>query len=150
MRTILYYIAFLLLLIPFVASGQSRRAIAPPEFEGQGSDRVPFSPGILDGNTLYVSGQIGVDLHNRKIPDEFEAEVRTCLQNIRIVLKAAGMDYGNIDFVQVYLVNMDQFTRMNAVYASMIKSPRPARVTAGVTQLAVPNAHIEISVIAHK
>lgn len=150
MRTILCYTAFLMLLIPLATSGQTRRAITPPEFEGQGSDRVPFSPGILVGDTLYVSGQIGVDLRTRKIPDDFEAEIKTCLQNIRIVLKAAGMDYENIDSVQVYLVNMDHFARMNAVYASMIKPPRPARATVGVTQLAVPNAHIEISAIAHK
>lgn len=150
MRTILTFITFLLLLIPLGVSAQTRRTITPPEFEGQGSDRVPFSPGLLDGNTLYVSGQIGADLHTRTIPNDFEAEVRTCFENIRIVLQAAGMDYENIDFVQVYLVNMDQFARMNAVYASIIKSPRPARVTVGVTQLAVPKAHIEISVIARK
>lgn len=150
MKTIRYCVVFLVLFIPLGVSAQTRKVITPPEFRGQGSDRVPFSPGVLDGNTLYVSGQIGADLSTRKIPDDFDSEVRTCLQNIRIVLKAAGMDYANIDFVQVFLVNMDQFQRMNAVYASIIKSPRPARVTVGVTQLAVPNAHIEISIIARK
>ncbi len=140
----------LLLFIPLASPAQTRKAIVPPEFQGQGSDQVPFSPGILDGDTLYVSGEIGANLHTRKIPSDFGEEVKTCLENIRIVLKAAGMDYPNIDFVQVYLVNMDQFKPMNEVYASIIKPPRPARVTVGVTRLAVPDAHIEITVIAHK
>lgn len=129
---------------------QERKVISPPEFGQQGSDRIPFSPGILDGNTLYVSGEIGADLKTRSIPSDFETEVKTCLQNIRLVLKAAGMDYSNVVFVQVYLTDMSRFQLMNEAYATVFKAPRPARVTVGVNALAVPNAHVEITVIARK
>lgn len=109
-----------------------------------------FSPGILAGGTLYLSGQIGSDLKTRKIPDTFEAEVRTCLENIRVILKAANMDYEDLVTVQVFLTDMTLFPKLNAVYGSVIKAPRPARATVGVAALAAAGAHIEISAIARK
>lgn len=143
-------VAGLMFGLGFAVQAQERKVISPPEFGQQGSDRVPFSPGILDGNTLYVSGEIGADLKTRSIPTDFEAEVKTCLENIHVVLKAAGMDYSNVVFVQVYLTDMSRFQAMNEAYASVFKSPRPARVTVGVNALAVPQARVEISVVARK
>jgi 2-iminobutanoate/2-iminopropanoate deaminase len=66
------------------------------------------------------------------------------------VLKAAGMKYDDVVSVQVYLTDMDLFARMNAVYTTIFKSPRPARTTVGVTKLASAAAHIEITVTARK
>jgi|SRR5215469_7318643 len=132
------------------SSAQQRRIISPPEFGNQGSDAIPFSPGVLVGDTLYVSGEIGVDLHTREIPKDFDAEFKACLDNIGIILKAAGMDYSDVVSVQVFLTDMSRFPRMNAVYSSVFKIPRPARVTVGVNALAVPNAHIEIMVTAQR
>jgi 2-iminobutanoate/2-iminopropanoate deaminase len=51
--------------------------------------------------------------------------------------------------VQVYLTDMDQFQKMNAVYTTYFKEQRPARTTVGVSKLAAPEAHIEITVTAH-
>lgn len=131
-------------------SAQQRKIISPPEFGNQGKDAIPFSPGVLVGDTLYVSGEIGVDLHTGEIPKDFDREVKACLENIGIILKAAGMDYADVVSAQVFLTDMTQFKRMNAVYASVFKMPRPARVTVGVNALAVPNAHIEIMVTAQR
>ena len=141
---------FLLLALAVPNAAQEHKIIAPPEFGNQGSDAIPFSPGILVKDTLYVSGEIGADLRTREIPRNFEAEVKACLDNIGLILKAAGMDYSDVVSAQVFLTDMSLFKRMNAVYASVFTPPRPARVTVGVTALAVPNAHIEITVIAHR
>jgi len=103
----------------------------------------------VDG-TLYVSGQIGQDLKTKQVPADFETEVKTVLANIGIVLKAAGMDYKDVVSVQVYLTDMDLFPRMNAVYTTVFKEPRPSRTTVGVTKLALPAAHIEVTVTARK
>ena len=65
-----------------------KKVISPPEFAGGTAN---FSPGILVDGTLYVSGQIGQDLKTKQIPTDFETEVKTLLNNIGIVLKAAGM-----------------------------------------------------------
>ena len=127
-----------------------KKTITPPEFAAPGSTAPMYSPGILVDGTLYVAGQTGTDLSTRQIPDEFEAQVKTALDNIGKVLKAAGMTYDDVVSVQVYLTDMDLFSRMNAVYATYFKPPRPARATVGVASLASPKAHVEISVIARK
>jgi len=133
------------------AQAADRRAIAPPEFApAAGAPAPPFSPGILVDGTLYAAGQIGQDLKTKEIPADFEAEVKTCLDRVGIILKAAGMTYQDAVSVQVYLTDMDLFARMNAVYTSYFKEPRPARTAVGVSKLALPNAHIEITVTARK
>lgn len=135
--------ALLLLALPALAD---RKAITPPEF----GSTPNFSPGILSDGTLYVSGTTGEDLKTKQIPAEFEAEVKTALDNIGLVLKAAGMTYKNVVSVQVYLTDISLFARMNAVYTSVLPDPRPARTTVGVAKLASPAAHIEITVTARK
>ncbi len=110
---------------------------------------MPFSPGILVDGTLYVAGQTGRDPATGKLPEEFEAEVKQTLENIGVILREAKMDFGDAVAVQVYLTDMDLFQRMNGVYTTYFKDPRPARTTVGVTKLA-GGARIEVTVTAHK
>jgi 2-iminobutanoate/2-iminopropanoate deaminase len=139
-----------LLLVPALHA-QKRRVINPPELAPAAGAPAPmYSPGILVDDTLYIAGQIGADPKTNDIPAEFEAEVKLCLDRVGYVLKAAGMTFDNVVSVQVYLTDMDLFQRMNAVYGSVFKAPRPARTTVGVTKLAAPKAHIEITVTAKK
>lgn len=122
-----------------------KRVIQPKEFP----TGAPFSPAILADGTLYISGQVGQNLQTRQIPAEFEAEVRQTFDNIGIILKAAGMGFQDAVAVQVYLTDMSLFPRMNAVYTTYFKEPRPARTTVGVAKL-VGTARIEITVTARK
>jgi len=122
-----------------------RKVLQPKEFPAG----KPVSPAILADDTLYVSGQIGADLKSGRIPELFEDEGKLCLQNIGILLKAAGMSYADVVSVQVYLTDMDQFQRMNAIYTAFFADPRPTRTTVGVARLA-GGAHIEITVTAKK
>ena len=133
-----------LLALPLAAE---KKVISPPEFAGGTTN---FSPGILVDGTLYVSGQIGQDLKTKQVPADFESEVKTLLGNIEIILKAAGMSYKDVVSVQVYLTDIELFARMNAVYTTVFPDPRPSRTTVGVTKLAAPTAHIEITVTARK
>jgi 2-iminobutanoate/2-iminopropanoate deaminase len=133
------------------ALAADKKVIAPPEFApAPGAAAPAFSPGILTDGTLYIAGQIGEDLKTKEIPAEFEAEVRTCLDRIGIILKAAGMSYQDAVTVNVYLTDMDLFARMNAVYGTYFKEPRPARTTVGISRLAAAKARIEITVTARK
>jgi len=109
----------------------------------------PFSPGILANNTLYIAGQTGSDLKTGKYPESFEDEVKQTFENINLVLKEAGMTFDNAVAVQVYLTDMELFQRMNAVYTTYFREPRPARTTVGVAKL-VGSARIEITVTASK
>jgi len=123
-----------------------KKIIQPKEFAAGG----PFSPAVLVDGTLYVSGQIGRDLKTRKVPANFEAEVRQALDNIGIVLREANMTYADVISVQVYLTDMALFQRMNAIYTTYFKSDRPARTAVGVLRLGAPEAHVEITVTARR
>ena len=124
-----------------------KKILNPPEF---GTPSPNFSQGILADGTLYVAGQIGSDLKTNAIPASFEDEVKLCLDRIGIILKAGGMDFKDAVAVQVYLTDIELFSRMNAVYQKYFPQPRPSRTTVGVTKLAAPTARIEITVTARK
>jgi 2-iminobutanoate/2-iminopropanoate deaminase len=139
-------VSLLLAVGAFAADGNAKKKVITPKDTPAGR---PFSAGILFGDTLYVSGQGGVDSKTRKIPEKFEEEVRSCLNNVGAVLEAGGMDFSDVVAVQVYLTDMDLFQRMNAVYMEVFPEPRPTRTTVGISKLAGPG-HIEITVTARK
>ena len=128
-----------------VMAAAGKKVVHPKEF----AKGRPFSPGILSGDTLYVAGMTGQDLKTGAIAEEFEAEVKLALDNIGLVLKEAGMSFDNAVAVNVYLTDMELFGRMNAVYTTYFKEPRPVRTTVGVAKL-VGKARIEITVTASK
>jgi 2-iminobutanoate/2-iminopropanoate deaminase len=136
------------ILLVFVGSGASlyaqRKIIVPPGAKPGGN----YSPGVLSGDTLFISGQGGEDAAG-KIPADFDAEVKQCLDNIDAVLKTAGMSEANVVSVQVYLTDRSKFQQMNAVYTTYFKDPRPTRTTVVVAGLVGPG-NIEITVTAKK
>jgi 2-iminobutanoate/2-iminopropanoate deaminase len=150
MRNNLCAMLLSVLLLP-VLSQAAKKVIVPPEFAPKPGAPAPnYSPGILVDGTLYIAGQTGQDLKTNEVPADFEAEVKLCLERAGMILKAAGMTFADVVSVQVYLTDIDLFAKMNAVYGSVIKPPRPARTTVGVTKLAAPAAHIEITMTARK
>jgi 2-iminobutanoate/2-iminopropanoate deaminase len=110
---------------------------------------TPYSPGILAGDTLYIAGLQGIDPKTHVLPGAFGQEVRNCLENIGRVLNDAHMNYSNVVSVQIYLQDMAQFQKINAIYQEYFKSPMPARTTVQVAKLS-EGAHIEVSAIARK
>lgn len=125
--------------------GAPKKIIYPPEFRAD----MPFSPGVLVGDTLYCAGQTGADLKTNEYPESFEEEVHQTFKRIGIILKAANFDFSDVVEVTVYLTDMSLFPRMNAVYTQYFKKDRPARTTVGVASL-VGKARIEITVVARK
>jgi len=121
-----------------------KKVILPPGSNASGN----WSPGILTGGTLYLSGMGGEDA-NGKIAENFDVEVKQSLDNINAVLKQAGMTPSDVVSAQVYLTDKELFERMNAVYAAFFKVPRPTRTTVVVAKL-VGDGHIEITVTARK
>ena len=143
MRTTVLVFALMMLCSNFTLSAE-KRVVTPPGAEPSAS----WSHGILMGDTLYISGMAGEDAAG-KIPHAFETEVKQALDNIDAVLKAAGMSSNNVVSVQVYLTDAATFERMNAVYKTYFKEPRPTRTTVVVAKL-VGEGHIEITVTARK
>jgi 2-iminobutanoate/2-iminopropanoate deaminase len=126
------------------ALSTGKKIISPPGTKPGGN----FSQGILADDTLFISGQGGED-ETGKIPSDFEAEVKQCLDNIGAILKAAGMSSADVVSTQVYLTDAAKFQRMNGVYANYFKDPRPTRTTVVVAALVGPG-NIEITVTARK
>lgn len=134
----------LMLLCQALMLAAEKKVVRPAGAEPSAS----WSHGILIGDTLYVSGMAGEDASGRIAPS-FESEVKQALDNIDAVLKAAEMSSDNVVSVQVYLTDAATFERMNAVYKSYFKEPRPTRTTVVVARL-VGAGHIEITVTARK
>jgi len=146
MLNLLLKVAGFLLMLAVCATAADKKIVTPKDFPAG----RPFSAGIMVGDTLYVSGQTGADFKTNKVPDNFDEEVRACLNNVGSILEAGGMNFSNVVSVQVYLTDIDQFQRMNTVYLTVFKEPRPTRTTVGVAKLAGAGAHIEITVTARK
>jgi len=127
-----------------VALGADKKIISPPRAKPGGN----YCQGILAYGTLCISGQGGEDAAG-KIPSDFDSEVRQSLENIGAVLKGAGMLPADVVSVQLYLKEAGKFQRMNAVYTSYFKDPRPTRTTVVVAGLVVPG-NIEITAAARK
>lgn len=126
------------------ALGTGKKIISPAGTKPGGN----FSQGIQADDTLFISGQGGED-ETGKIPSNFEAEVKQSLDNIGVVLKAAGMSSADVVSTQVYLTDAAKFQRMNAVYTNYFKDPRPTRTTVVVAAL-VGGGNIEITATAKK
>jgi 2-iminobutanoate/2-iminopropanoate deaminase len=111
---------------------------------------LPYSPGILVGNTLYVSGNLGRDpVTAELVRGGIEAETRQSLANIRETLRAGGMDFKDVASVTAYITSFDDFAKFNAVYREFFPSDPPARATVQVAALNV-GAKIELQMIAVK
>jgi len=108
---------------------------------------LPFSDGVVAGNTLYIAGQEGTDDSSKLVAGGIPAETKTALENIQKVIKAAGFDLKDIVSVTVYLADIHEFGDMNQVYKSFMPDPKPARATIQAAAL-VNNARIEISAVA--
>lgn len=110
---------------------------------------LPFSDGIVAGNTLYVAGQEGTDASDKLAAGGIGPETTAALENIQKVLKAAGFELKDIVSVTVYLADIREFPDMNKIYKGVMPDPKPARATIQAAAL-VNNARIEISAIAVK
>lgn len=127
--------------------GAVRKAIRPEKSPNTG---LPYSPGILAGNTLYISGHLGREpVSTRLAPGGIEAETRQSLANIREVLKTAGMDSNGVVSVTALIADMKEFEKFNAVYREYFPIDPPARATVQVAALNI-GARIESQMIALK
>jgi 2-iminobutanoate/2-iminopropanoate deaminase len=111
----------------------------------------PYNQAVLVGNTLYTSGQIALNPTTMELVlDDIETETKQVMENMKAVLAAADMTFENVIKTTIFIMNMGDFTRINAVYGSYFdEATAPARETVQVACLP-KNVNIEISMIAVK
>jgi 2-iminobutanoate/2-iminopropanoate deaminase len=126
-------------------SASTRRVIRPAKAPNTG---LPFSPGILVGNTLYIAGHLGRDpVTSKLVTGGIEAETRQSIANIRAVLQTAGMDLKDVASVTVYITDFAEFARFNTVYREFFPTDPPTRATVQVAALN-DGARVELQMIA--
>jgi 2-iminobutanoate/2-iminopropanoate deaminase len=117
---------------------------APAPFEG-----APYSQGVVHGDLVFVSGQLGIDPESGDVVEGgIGAQAERTMQNVSAVLEAAGSSLANVLQVSIFLVDLGDFAAMNEVYAKHVGPDFPARATVQIGALP-SGARVEIAVVAH-
>ncbi len=122
--------------LSFVATTRAPKAIGP------------YSQGVMVNGFLFTAGQVALDpAKGELVPGGITEQTTRALENLRAVLAEAGTDFSQVVKTTVFLVDMADFTDMNAVYARVFGDHRPARSTVAVAGLP-RGARVEIEVVA--
>jgi 2-iminobutanoate/2-iminopropanoate deaminase len=110
----------------------------------------PYSPAVVFDRLVFVAGQGArtTDTHELARMD-IETQTEQTLRNVAAILEASGSSLQHVLKVSVFLIDMSEFGRMNAVYARMFGDHRPARTTIQAAALPAPNLRVEIDCIAY-
>lgn len=110
----------------------------------------PYSHAVLVGDTLYTSGQIGLNPATGKMAgDTIEEQAHQILANLESVLEAAGMTFANVVKTTVFLTDLADFATVNGIYGTKFPSNPPARSCVQVAKLPA-GAKMEMELIACK
>ncbi|MCE7986610.1 MAG: RidA family protein [Caldilinea sp. CFX5] len=107
----------------------------------------PYSQAIRAGNLVFASGQLGLDPQTGKLQDGVEAQARQALANVKALLAAAGTSVERVVKVTLFLANMADFAKVNAIYGEVFNHEPPARSTIQVAALPLGGL-VEIEVVA--
>ena len=108
----------------------------------------PYSPGMVVGNLVFVSGQAGRDPATGTLAPDVAAQTAQTLRNIEAILQAAGSGLPHVIRCGVFLIDMTEFPQMNEVYARAFGGHRPARTTVQVAGLPGEGLRVEIDAVA--
>ena len=109
----------------------------------------PYSQAIRSGDSVFCSGQVGLDPLTGELVDGLEAQAERAIRNLQAVLDAAGLGFDDVVKTTIFLADIDDFSAVNAIYARFMPDPPPARSTIGVGGLP-KGALVEIEAIAHR
>lgn len=94
-----------------------------------------YSQAVRVGDTVYLSGQIGLDPATMQMADGVEAQIHRVFRNLRAVATAADGSFDDLVKLNVYLVDLGHFAKVNEIMASYFRQPYPARAAVGVAAL---------------
>ena len=120
-----------------------RTEAAPAPFQG-----APYNQAIVAGDFVFIAGQLGLKPGDTAIEGGIAQQTEQALANIRTILEAAGSSMHNLVKTSVFLVDLDDFQAMNAVYTTRVGDRPPARSTFQVAKLP-SGALVEIEAVAH-
>ncbi len=122
-----------------------RTESAPAPFQG-----APYSQGIVAGDLVFVSGQLGIDpALGQVVEGGIVAQTEQIMKNLAAILGEAGASLDDVVMTSIFLVDLQDFQAMNEVYAHHLSEPYPARATVQIAALP-SGARIEIAVVARR
>jgi 2-iminobutanoate/2-iminopropanoate deaminase len=133
-------------LTPAVAQNSRRHIVLEPSPK---RNAAPWSDAVLDGNTLYLSGYIGVDPKTGKVPASAKDETKLALDDLKHTVESAGMSMDDLVKVEVFGTDLTLFDSFNSVYRTYFHNGFPARIFIGCSKL-LAGAHFEVTGIAIK
>lgn len=116
--------------------------------EGIPQSHLPFSPAVVAGGFVFVSGQASVDYAGQIISDTFEGEMRRSLEHVRTILAAAGLTFKDVVQVRSYVGTPEYLADYNRIYREFFAEPFPARTT--IVNCLGTALKYEIDVVAYK
>ena len=112
--------------LPKTSVGAKRYIVLPTR-----KDTLPFSDGVLVGDTLYLAGKIGIDPETGRAPDDVEKEIRLLLDGMKTTLAAADMTMGDLVSVQIFCPDLSLYEKFNEIYRTYFSKNFPARAFIG-------------------
>lgn len=109
----------------------------------------PYVHAVKTGDTLYTSGQLGLVPATGELPEGIEAQAKQAMENLKAVVEAGGMTMSNIVKTIVFLADMNDFAKVNAIYATYFEGDAPARSCVQVAALP-KGGLVEVEAIAVK
>jgi 2-iminobutanoate/2-iminopropanoate deaminase len=141
----LFLLVLLFTTVNFAGEKKGREAISTPNAPAAIG---PYSQAIRVGNMLYLSGQLGIDPKTGKFAEGgFEAQARRALENQKAVLTAAGFALSDVVQCQVFVKDLNNYPKFNAIYKEYFKKDYPARAVLEVSRIPADGL-IEIMMVA--
>ena len=120
--------------------------ISYPKDADTPTSHLPFSPAVVTGNLVFVSGQASVDAKGQIVSDTFEGEFRRSLENLIKILTVSGSDLQHVVQTRNYVRETADLPLYNQLYREYFKAPFPARTT--ITNCLPPTLKFEIECVA--
>ncbi len=130
-------------LMSISAFGAEKKVITPA---GARAPVGPYSPGVMAGDYLYVSGQ-GAAKPDGSFPETAEQQTEQCLNNVKAIVEGAGLTMGHVVYAHLYLKDMGAYEDANRVWAKVFPKDGPARAIVGVTKMPT-DTPVEVTVVA--
>lgn len=148
-----YFLLFLFLSIAGCITSEKKEPSSGKEIIS--TDEAPaaigvYSQGVKVGNTIYVSGQIGLVPETRELAgDDLESQVRQTIQNIEAILQAGGFELSDVVSANVFLDDLNDYQAFNEIYINYFPESPPSRLVVEAARIPL-DAKVEIKVIAAK
>lgn len=127
------FVGTMLLMFCTMAGAADRKYIVKPRASDMKG--LPFSDGVLVGNTLYIAGHIGLDPNSGKPPADAEQEARLVMDEFKQTVESAGLTMDDVVSVQIFCTDLKLYETFNNVYKTYFHGDFPARAFVGAGSL---------------